>query len=49
MERKDDYANFASESRKFMNEIGTEDDGRCFVLEILEVEDIIPYMICVKA
>lgn len=49
MERSDDYANFDSESKKFMSEIGTTDDGRCFVLEILEVEDIIPYMICVKA
>jgi hypothetical protein len=32
-----------------MTEIGTDDDGRCFVLEILEVEEIVPYMICVKA
>jgi len=32
-----------------MNEIGTEDDGRCFVLEILELDEIVPYMMCVKA
>jgi hypothetical protein len=28
--------------------VGSEDDGRCFVLEMLEDDDLIPYLICVK-
>jgi len=32
-----------------MTEIGTSDDGRCFVLEFLDLDEIVPYMICVKA
>lgn len=49
IDRSDEFANFGPESKKFLTQVGSEDDGRCFVLEMLEDSDLIPYMICVKA
>jgi len=48
-DRSSEYANFASEYKVFLDEIGMADDGRCFVLEFKELEEVTPYMFCVNS
>jgi len=43
------YGNFASESKKFLAKTDMSDDGRCFVLEFSESDNVVPYLFCVKS
>jgi len=48
-QRSKEYGNFLAESKKFLAKIDFSDDGRCFVLEFEEMENIVPYLFCVKS